>query len=94
MRKDTRRVVTDSFNNLLGGLYNAYLDGILDDDDIYDNLDTEEKMIDWVYEDAIHNKSEIKFDGTENIKQFIKNKINEDEDILEVLEFLKNKNKI
>lgn len=92
MRKDTKRIVTDSFNDLLGGLYNAYSDGILEEDSIYDNLNTIEKMIDWVYSDAIYNKSEIKFDGTENIKEFIKNKIEKDEDILEVLDFLKNKN--
>lgn len=94
MRKDTKRIVIDSFNDLLGGLYNAYLDGILEDDDIYDDLNTIEKMVDWVYYDAIYNNSEIKFDGAENIKQFIKERIEKDSDILDALKFLANKNKV
>lgn len=92
MRKDTKKIVVNSFNDLLGGLYNSFLDGILEEDDIYDDLNTIEKMVDWVYQDAVSYKKEIKFDGTENIKHFIRERIEKDEDILEALDFLKNKN--
>lgn len=93
MRKDTKRIVTDSFNDLLGGLYNSFLDGILEEDDLYDNLNTKDALIEWVYQDAINCKKEIKFDTTQTIKEYIEKLIDNDEDILEVLEFLEKKTK-
>lgn len=89
MRKDTKIIVMKNYNDFMGGMYNAYLDGNLKE--CYENLNDAEDVVDAIYLNAITEKSEIKFDGEENIKDFIIDLMMKDKEGQEAIRALRKK---
>lgn len=92
--KLAKRVIRYCYGQLIGGMYNDYQDNNYEDDSYDDFIFDEEKIKNYIYENACYECKEIKFATKDFCMNYINKLWNSDEDRIELEEYFKKRGKL
>ena len=98
MRKETLDLINvkgntidiSIYNDIVGGLYNAMLDEIEEKFTNFKGKDIKRCVAELIYNSVIFDKKDSKFDGKENIINYVLQKLDTDKDVKEIIEYVNN----